>query len=103
MTAEDILRRLSEYEDGLGGESLARLSVDARAFLARPKPVMAEGDAWLWKSHPQTRAYDVRWTCGLAPLGDNVLERHHVKVRIPVPEHLLNPPEVIGTVVEDKP
>jgi hypothetical protein len=94
MTAEDILRRLTTCGVGqsVDQEALWTVMADARAYLARPKRVMAE--VWLsflppHNGHP--------WRVVRRLEGEDTA----VLVRIPVPDHILNPPVVEGEVVND--
>ena len=99
MTADDILKRLFAIEDktfepgGWDESAYIVLIDDARAYLAaREKVVWAET---LVRFVPPANGHPWR-----VMLGAWSKDEAAVRVRLPVPAHLLNPAPIEGEVVE---
>ncbi len=107
MSAErELLKRLVALfdEDGYWSAALDAsqpVIADARALLAQPEAevVWAEGCASFYAPNKNTWTVFVEDACRKSDRGYHERERH-VLVRIPVPQHLLNPPVVTGEVVD---
>jgi len=93
MKADEILRRLVEwFDNGPIRDIQTRNDIvdDARAYLAREQGPVAEGFVVMWVEG------DGGWTFESCYESDV----QSVKVRIPVPAHIVNPPVVDAEVIE---
>ena len=93
MTADEILKRLVEFDASGGMAGYRNLVDDARAYLAAAeKRVYAEGHVQFFKGDLD----DVdRWY-----VEDERGDLEGFQVRIPVPAHLLTPEILEGEVIE---
>ena len=103
MNADDLLRRLVEWNSRWGYEGpvgIVDIIDDARVYLSREKGPVAEG--WV-----QVRQQGGKWVVGWDPdlTVQEILEVADepndplMRVRIPVPAHIVSPPTVEGEVI----